>query len=150
MKICVAVVMSCSRHLHSAGQLRKLFNLFIGRDAMKDSSAQKINWQLARSGHVWQTESFDRVLCASESLDAKVAYILDNPVRKALVKRWRTIRGSGAGAKKIHTRQDKSRSDSRLGCRPKRSDAQDLRSTLFHIFGQASLSPRTAEAAVPP
>ena len=30
---------------------------------------------------VWQEESFDRVLRTSESLDAKVAYVLENPVR---------------------------------------------------------------------
>ena len=31
---------------------------------------------------------FDRVLRSSESLDAKVAYILDNPVRAGLVSKW--------------------------------------------------------------
>ena len=56
--------------------------------AMKGASAQKINQKLGRTGRVWQTESFDRVLRSSETLDAKVAYILENPVRKALVKRW--------------------------------------------------------------
>ena len=56
--------------------------------AMKGASAQKINQQLGRTGRVWQTESFDRVLRSSENLDAKVAYILENPVRKALVPRW--------------------------------------------------------------
>src|SRR5882762_3647503 len=41
--------------------------------------------ELGRRGRVWQTESFDRVLRSSESLDAKLAYILDNPVRGGLV-----------------------------------------------------------------
>lgn len=44
-----------------------------------------INRQLGRTGHVWQEESFDRVLRVSEKLDEKVAYVLDNPVRKGLV-----------------------------------------------------------------
>jgi len=55
---------------------------------IKGASAQLINHKLGRSGRAWQTESFDRVLRSSESLDAKVAYILDNPVRDGLVSRW--------------------------------------------------------------
>ena len=54
---------------------------------IKGASAQLINRELDRRGRVWQTESFDRVLRSSESLDAKVAYILDNPVRAGLVSR---------------------------------------------------------------
>ena len=56
--------------------------------AIKGASAQLINRALGQSGHVWQTESFDRVLRFSESLDAKIAYIVENPVRKGLVDRW--------------------------------------------------------------
>ena len=56
--------------------------------AIKGASAQLINQELCRIGRVWQTESFDRVLRSSESLDAKIAYILENPVRKGLVDRW--------------------------------------------------------------
>ena len=55
--------------------------------AIKGASAQLINRALARTGRVWQTESFDRVLRSSESLDAKIAYILENPVSKGLVGR---------------------------------------------------------------
>jgi REP element-mobilizing transposase RayT len=52
---------------------------------IKGASAQLINRELDRRGRVWQTESLDRVLRSSESLDAKVAYILHNPVRAGLV-----------------------------------------------------------------
>ena len=38
---------------------------------------------------VWQEESFDHVLRCSEGLDAKVEYVLQNPVRKGLVADWR-------------------------------------------------------------
>jgi hypothetical protein len=41
--------------------------------------------ELGRRGRLWQTESFDRVVRSSESLDAKLAYILDHPVRGGLV-----------------------------------------------------------------
>ena len=56
--------------------------------AIKGSSAQLINRKLGRRGKVWQTESFDHVLRSSESFDAKVTYILDNPVRAGLVAKW--------------------------------------------------------------
>jgi hypothetical protein len=54
---------------------------------IKSASVQLINRKLGRRGRVWQTESFDRVLRSSESLDAKVGYIPDNPVRAGLVSR---------------------------------------------------------------
>ena len=40
-------------------------------------------------GAVWQEESFDHVLRCSEGLEAKVEYVLQNPVRKGLVADWR-------------------------------------------------------------
>lgn len=52
---------------------------------IKSYSAHQINKRLARTGSVWQDESFDHALRSSESLEAKIAYILANPVRVALV-----------------------------------------------------------------
>jgi REP element-mobilizing transposase RayT len=57
-------------------------------DAVKGTSAHSINRLLRRKGRVWQAESFDHVLRSSESLDAKIAYVLDNPVRRGLVHNW--------------------------------------------------------------
>lgn len=54
-------------------------------DALKGASAHLINISLHRHGLVWQQESFDHVLRSSESLDAKIQYIRDNPVRRGLV-----------------------------------------------------------------
>jgi putative transposase len=92
MKIYVAVVMPDHVHIIFTPLVNTssltIYSLAEIMGAIKGASAQKINQQLGRSGRVWQTESFDRVLRSSESLDAKVAYILENPVRKALVKRW--------------------------------------------------------------
>jgi REP element-mobilizing transposase RayT len=89
--------------------------------AIKGASAQFINRQLGRSGKVWQTESFDRVLRSSESLDAKVAYILDNPVRAGLVSRsvdyiW-TWRRMEKHPLPWHSRLAPLGRDSRGGCR---------------------------------
>ncbi len=57
-------------------------------DAIKGASAHKINKALGRKGRVWQPESFDHVLRSSESPDAKIQYLLNNPVRRGLAKNW--------------------------------------------------------------
>jgi putative transposase len=53
--------------------------------AIKGASAHAINKKLGARGTIWQEESFGHVLRSSESLDAKIAYTLENPVRKRLV-----------------------------------------------------------------
>jgi REP element-mobilizing transposase RayT len=55
--------------------------------AIKGSSAHLINHKTGIHDHIWQEESFGRVLCSSEKLDEKVRYILANPVRKGLAVR---------------------------------------------------------------
>lgn len=67
------------------GRKQEYYSLAEIMGAIKGASAQLINCALGRTGRVWQAESFDRVLRSSESLDAKIAYILDNPARKGLV-----------------------------------------------------------------
>jgi REP element-mobilizing transposase RayT len=53
--------------------------------AIKGTSSHTINRQLYSHEAIWQEESFDRVVRSSESLDAKIDYILQNPVRAGLV-----------------------------------------------------------------
>jgi REP element-mobilizing transposase RayT len=57
-------------------------------DAVKGASAHKVNRALGRKGRVWQAESFFHVLRSSESLDAKINYIVENPIRFGLVDGW--------------------------------------------------------------
>jgi putative transposase len=87
----VAVVMPDHVHLVFTPLVNKadqeIYSLAEIMDAIKGASAHKINRTLLRKGKVWQTESFDRVLRSSEKLDEKIAYILENPVRKGLVSR---------------------------------------------------------------
>jgi putative transposase len=66
-------------------ETREIYSLAEIMGGIKGAAAQLINRELSRSGRVWQTESFDGVLRSSELLDAKIAYILDNPVRAGLV-----------------------------------------------------------------
>jgi REP element-mobilizing transposase RayT len=89
----VAVVMLDHAHLILTPlvdqQRQELHSLIDIMRTIKSASAHLINRQLRRNGAVWQEESFDHVLRSSEGLDAKVEYVLQNPVRKGLVKDWR-------------------------------------------------------------
>jgi REP element-mobilizing transposase RayT len=65
----------------------EVFSLARITKAIKGASSHLINRKLSRAGRLWQEESFDRVLRCSEKLDEKIAYIMNNPVRKGLVNR---------------------------------------------------------------
>jgi REP element-mobilizing transposase RayT len=89
----VAVVMPDHAHLiftplidYEAMEVCSLAKIM---DAIKGASAHKINKALRRKGRVWQPESLDHVLRSSESLDAKIQYVLENPVRRGLVQDWK-------------------------------------------------------------
>jgi putative transposase len=69
---------------HTASEV---FSLARITKAIRDASSHLINRKLNRTGRLWQEESFDRVLRCSEKLDEKIAYILNNPVRKGLAER---------------------------------------------------------------
>jgi REP element-mobilizing transposase RayT len=56
-------------------------------NSIKGASAHRINKALGRRGRVWQPESFDHVLRCSENLDSKIAYLMENPVRRGLARR---------------------------------------------------------------
>jgi hypothetical protein len=63
----------------------EIYSLAEIMNGIKGASAHKINKALGRTGKVWQAESFDHVLRSSENLDAKIAYLVENPVRAGLV-----------------------------------------------------------------
>lgn len=64
---------------------RRIFSLPEIMKAIKSTSSHAINRWLRTRDTIWQEESFDHVLRSSESLDAKIDYILQNPVRAGLV-----------------------------------------------------------------
>jgi REP element-mobilizing transposase RayT len=66
----------------------EVFSLAEIMNGIKGASAHRINKALGRKGRVWQPESFDHVVRSSEGLDAKIQYVLDNPVRRGLVAEW--------------------------------------------------------------
>ncbi len=43
----------------------------------------------------WQRSFYDHVIRSDENLNVQIAYLLDNPVRKNLVKRWEDWPGNG-------------------------------------------------------
>jgi REP element-mobilizing transposase RayT len=69
-------------------QRTEVYSLAEIMDAVKGASAHRVNKGLGRKGRVWQPEPFDHVLRSSESLDAKITYLLQNPVRAGLVEEW--------------------------------------------------------------
>jgi REP element-mobilizing transposase RayT len=70
----------------------EVFSLIEIMRGIKGSAGRKINQRMERQGAVWQEESFDHVLRSSEGLDAKVDYVLQNPVRRRLIENWREYR----------------------------------------------------------
>jgi len=60
--------------------------------AIKGASGHFVNRRLRQRGAIWQEESFDHVLRSSESLDQKIDYVLNNPVRRGIVTDWREYR----------------------------------------------------------
>jgi REP element-mobilizing transposase RayT len=53
---------------------------------LKGASARSVNKFLGLAGPVWQEESFDHVLRSYESLQEKLEYIRQNPVRRGLTR----------------------------------------------------------------
>jgi len=56
--------------------------------SLKRYTAREANKILERSGPFWQNESFDRVIRSDEELEKIILYIMDNPVKAGLVKKW--------------------------------------------------------------
>jgi len=84
------VVMPDHVHFVATALRDNLLSTVVG--AMKSASAHAINRKLNRSGRVWQEEYFDHSIRSDEYLNAKMAYVLQNPVRKHLVANSREYR----------------------------------------------------------
>ena len=89
MQLHVAVVMPDHAHLIFTPLIdeerAEVVSLARLTQSIKSASSHQINQQRGYSARVWQTESFDHVLRSSEGLDAKIGYVLANPVRRGLV-----------------------------------------------------------------
>jgi REP element-mobilizing transposase RayT len=90
MQLYIVVVMPDHMHmifmpLETEKQETFSFEEIVG--AIKSTSAHSVNPALNRSGTVWQDESFDHVIRHAESLESKIRYVRENPVRKGLVAR---------------------------------------------------------------
>ncbi len=88
MELHVAVVMPDHVHLiftplETQNQEAYSFEEIVG--AIKGASSHSVNKLLKRRGLLWQDESFDHVIRHAESLQAKIEYVRQNPVRKGLV-----------------------------------------------------------------
>jgi REP element-mobilizing transposase RayT len=88
MRLHIAVVMPDHVHMifmpleNGKGETYS-FEEIIG--AIKGASSHTVNKALGIKGMVWQDESFDHVIRHAESLEQKIEYVRQNPVRKGLV-----------------------------------------------------------------
>jgi len=72
--------------------------------AIKSTSAHRVNKYLGRKGQLWQNESFDRAMREIDNVRGKIEYILGNPVRAGLVSnpyeyRWLWTDSTGGDAR---------------------------------------------------
>jgi REP element-mobilizing transposase RayT len=56
--------------------------------SLKGYTARKCNAALGKSGGFWQHETFDHVIRDQAEWERTVNYVLNNPVKAGLVKRW--------------------------------------------------------------
>jgi len=62
------------------------YGMAVIMNGMKGASAHTVNRVLKRTGRVWQSESFDRMLRSDEDARAVAEYICQNPVRAGLAR----------------------------------------------------------------
>ena len=72
-------------HVHAIFRLLGTIQLSRLLQRIKGGSAYRINQILQREGSIWVEECFDRVVRNGNDLEAKIAYIRYNPVKKGLV-----------------------------------------------------------------
>jgi REP element-mobilizing transposase RayT len=65
-------------------------NVFTMAEVMQSTkgfTAHEVNRTLKKRGRVWQDESFDHIIRHDETLESKMEYLKQNPVRRGLVTR---------------------------------------------------------------
>ena len=80
-----AMVMPDHVHLILTPNRGQLFRIM---QRIKSRSVHVINQQMQRNGSLWTEGSFDHILRNGEKREAKMAYVLNNPVRAGFVARW--------------------------------------------------------------
>jgi len=89
MKLHVVVIMPDHVHLIFTPLRSEIGETYTFEEILggiKGASAHSVNKALKRSGRVWQDESFDHVTRCLESLEQKIEYVCQNPVRRGLVR----------------------------------------------------------------
>jgi len=132
IKIDISAVVVMPDHVHmiftplvneQAGEVYTLREIM---DAIKGASAHKINRQLGRTGKLWQTESYDRVLRSSENSMRRLSTSLTIRFEKDSRQHAKSIAGYGQGSRRIPTSPTHPRRDSRP--RPSRGAKRQMRS----------------------
>ena len=77
-----------SNHVHFiAYKLKK--PLYVIMNSIKTHTAKQCNALLNRKGRFWQREYYDHLISNRDELDFYIKYILNNPVKIGLVKKWK-------------------------------------------------------------
>jgi REP element-mobilizing transposase RayT len=69
-------------HAHVLAAPAKEFSLQQIMHSWKSFTANRLQRDFGRSGAVWQSEYYDRIVRDDHELDEKIKYILDNPRRR--------------------------------------------------------------------
>jgi hypothetical protein len=114
------------------------FSLMDIMQAIKSTSAHRINKLLNRKGKVWLDESYDRVLRNEENVQQKVEYMMLNPCERA----WFVTRSSigGCGANKTESRQHDCYVDTGVLARVGSDEAKQAEDARLHIEVSATLA----------
>lgn len=72
-------------HVHVVLRPDRGYDLSRIMKGVKGASARKINEHRKTTGHVWQDESYDRIMRNEAELNEKLKYMLENPVKRNLV-----------------------------------------------------------------
>ena len=91
-KMSVRIALVMPEHVHLIGSPLwnvhgEVFSLVEILQGIKGASARSVNRLLHRVGPVWQQESFDHEIRQNESLNEKIEYVANNPVRRGLVEK---------------------------------------------------------------
>ena len=72
-------------HTHLLLRPKDGFNLSRIMRGTKGATARLINALRSSNEHVWQEESWDRIMRDQQELEEKIGYMLNNPVKRGLV-----------------------------------------------------------------
>jgi REP element-mobilizing transposase RayT len=90
-KVCMHAFVVMPTHVHLlftplCGEIGDAYPLAEILNGIKGSSSHSVNKLLRRRGTLWEPESFDRIIRSDADFEAKMIYIVGNPLAAGLAK----------------------------------------------------------------